>query len=277
MRDIPFHQMPYKDFTIQGYSRAAVQTFWRIPEFHLGFDLGVQPWSFMGTERWFLSHAHLDHMTMLPNYIARRRMMKMTPPQIFLPAKNVRAVEAMLNAWSMLDRSEFPCELIGMEPGESVRISRELSVEAFPTFHRIPSLGYVVSHHKKKLLPELLSLTGEEIRQRKEAGLPIDHEIVTPLLAYLGDSNAMGLDRNPIFYQTEVLIREVTFVEDAHWNMDDRHGHMHLNDVVQRQEKFQNQLIIASHFTTRSSSKTIQHCVEEKLPDMLGGRLKLWL
>ena len=28
----------------------------------LGFDLGAQPWDFMGTPTWFVSHTHLDHV-----------------------------------------------------------------------------------------------------------------------------------------------------------------------------------------------------------------------
>src|SRR5258707_1566420 len=62
---------------------AAVQSYWRIPELKLGFDLGAQPWDFMGTPNWFISHSHLDHIAALPVYVARRRMMKMEPPNIY--------------------------------------------------------------------------------------------------------------------------------------------------------------------------------------------------
>ena len=53
-------------------------------------------------------------------------------------------------------------------------------------------------------------------------------------------------------------------------------GHMHLDDVVERAARFQNQLIIGSHFSTRYHTRQIQHHVEKALPDMLGGRLQLW-
>ena len=58
--------------TVEGYSRAAVQTYWRIPELKIGFDLGAQPWDFMGTPTWFITHTHLDHVAALPVYVARR-------------------------------------------------------------------------------------------------------------------------------------------------------------------------------------------------------------
>ena len=51
----PVRTLQHKGLTIEGYSRAAVQTYWRVPEMKLGFDLGAQPWSFMSTPTWFVS------------------------------------------------------------------------------------------------------------------------------------------------------------------------------------------------------------------------------
>ena len=85
VNNLPVKTLAHKDLTIEGYSRAAVQTYWRIPEMKIGFDLGAQPWSFMGTPTWFVSHTHMDHLIALPVYVARRRMMKMEPPVIYLP------------------------------------------------------------------------------------------------------------------------------------------------------------------------------------------------
>ncbi len=45
----PVRTMEHNGLTLEGYSRAAVQTYWRVPELKLGFDLGLQPWSFMAT------------------------------------------------------------------------------------------------------------------------------------------------------------------------------------------------------------------------------------
>ena len=90
----PVRSLQHKGLTIEGYSRAAVQTYWRVPELKLGFDLGAQPWSFMTTPNWFVSHSHLDHIAALPVLVARRRMMKMEPPTIYLPAEAVEGVSS---------------------------------------------------------------------------------------------------------------------------------------------------------------------------------------
>ena len=113
----PVRTIEHKGLTIEGYSRAAVQTYWRIPELKIGFDLGAQPWSFMGTPTWFVSHAHLDHIAALPVYVARRRMMKMEPPTIYLPEATIEGVEKILKLFTRLDRGRMPCQLIGLKAG----------------------------------------------------------------------------------------------------------------------------------------------------------------
>ena len=150
----PSKSIQCDSLTIEGYSRAAVQTYWRIDQLKLGFDLGAQPWDFMGTPVWLISHAHLDHIAAIPVYIARRRMMKMTPPTIYLPEHALPALRKILNAYSRLDRGQLPCELIGVIPGDEIEHSRELVISVFQTFHTVPSVGYLVWDRRNKLKPE---------------------------------------------------------------------------------------------------------------------------
>jgi ribonuclease Z len=278
IHNLPVKTLKHGALSIEGYSRAAVQTYWRIPELRLGFDLGAQPWSFMGTENWFVSHTHLDHVAALPVYVARRRMMKMEPPRIYLPTEAIEPVERLLKIVSRLDRGRLPCELIGVEPGMEIELSRELVVTVSRTRHTIPSLGFVVWERRRKLKPEYQELTGEQIRDLRLGGTDVTHEQRLAKIAYLGDSAPQGLDDCPAMYEAEVLITELTFVAPSH-KKDKIHkfGHIHLDDLVERRERFKNQLIIAAHLSTRYGSKQVQHFVERKLPDMLGGRLHLWI
>ena len=123
--NVPVKTLTHKDLTIEGYSRAAVQTYWRIPELKVGFDFGAQPWSFMGTPTWFVSHAHIDHLVAIPAYVGRRRMMKMEPPTIYLPESTVELVQRILRLFSRLDRGRLPCELVPTSPGDEIELSRE--------------------------------------------------------------------------------------------------------------------------------------------------------
>jgi ribonuclease Z len=274
----PVRSFSHKGLTLEGYSRAAVQTYWRFPELKLGFDLGLQPWSFMSTPNWFVSHTHLDHIAALPVYISRRRLMKMEPPTIYLPRESVELVERLLHTIQRLDRGGLPAQLVGLGPGEEVQLSRELVVSTFPTKHTIPSLGFLVWERRKKLKPEFHHLSGEEIRDLRLSGVEVSSEIRMPRVAYLGDTAPAGLDAYPAVYQAEWLILEMTFVapgerpERIH-----KYGHMHLDDILERAGLFHNDWIIASHFSTRLPPDVIQRIIEKRLPDSLRQRLKIWL
>ena len=274
----PVKTLAHKEITIEGYSRAAVQTYWRIPEFKIGFDLGGQPWSFMGTQTWFVSHAHLDHIAALPVYVARRRMMKMEPPVIYLPEDTIENVQKILKLFTRLDRGRMPCELRPIRPGDEIELSREHVVTVSATKHTVPSMGFVVWERRRKLKPEYQQLAGHEIRDLRLAGTEVTEERRIPRVAYLGDSAPEGLDMCPAMYEAQVLILEMTFVAPSH-RKDKIHkfGHTHLDDLVERRARFQNEVIIASHFSTRYATKRIRDLVARALPDSLEGRLHLWL
>jgi ribonuclease Z len=274
----PIRRLTCGRFTIEGYSRAAVQTYWRIPELKLGFDLGAQPWDFMSTPAWFVSHGHLDHIAALPVYVARRRMMRMEPPRIYLPEHAVEWVDRLLKCVRHLDRGRLPCELIGVRAGDEIELSRELVVGAAATTHTVTSLGYIVWERRRKLKAEFSHLTGDQIRDLRLAGTDVTHEVRIPLVAYLGDSSPAGLDNNPAMYEAKTLIVEMTFVAPSHRkDKIHKHGHMHLDDFVERQDRFKNERIIATHFSTRYHRAQVERFVERALTGMLNGRLHLWL
>lgn len=278
VENIPLLTFKHGEMTIEGYSRAAVQTCWRIPELKLSFDLGVQPWDFMGTPIALVTHAHLDHLAALPVYVSRRRMMKMEPPTIYMPKSAVEGCHRVLKAFAQLDRGSMPCELVGVEPGEEIALSRELICSVVATRHTIPSLGFIISHRRHKLKAQYLELSGPEIRELKMSGVEITDEIRVPLLGYTGDTSPPGLDENPLFFDAKILITEMTFVAPEHRkDKIHKHGHMHLDDYVQRRDRFKNELIIAGHFSTRYSDQQIRRWVQKRIPDMLDQRLHLWL
>ncbi len=265
-------------WTIEGYSRAAVQSYWRIAELKLGFDLGAQPWDYMGIPNYFITHTHLDHIAALPSYVARRRMMKMEPPVIYMPGYGVAAAEAILKAFSRLDRGRLPCEIIGLESDQEVNISRELVVTTHAMRHSIPCLGYIVWEKRRKLKPEFQGMTGDQIRDIRLSGVDVTTETRIPVVAYAGDTTAEGLDNHPAMYDAEILITEMTFVAPGHRKEKiHKHGHTHLDDIVARRERFKNKFILCGHFSTRYNDAQIQRWVRKSIPDMFENRLQLWL
>ena len=146
------------------------------------------------------------------------------------------------------------------------------------TDHTIPSVCYIVWEIRKKLKPEYANLSGDQIRDIRMSGKEVSAETRIPILAYMGDTAPRGLDQNPEAYQAKILISELTFVAPGHRpELIHKNGHMHLDDYVARQDKFENELIICGHLSTRYNDRQVQKYVDSKLPGRLDGRLKVWL
>jgi ribonuclease Z len=229
INNLPVKTLKHGDLTIEGYSRAAVQTYWRFPV-------------------------------------------------IYMPAETIEPMQKILRQFTKLDRGRLPCEMKPIAAGDEIELSRELVVSAVATRHTVPSLGFVVWDRRRKLKPEYQDLTGEQIRDIRLSGQEVSAEVRKPILAYMGDSAPGGLDDNPVMYEAKVLICELTFVAPDH-RRDKIHkfGHMHLNDIVERRHRFKNELVIAAHLSTRYHSKTVREIVSRAIPDMLDGRMHLWL
>ena len=275
--NLPLLSLRHDPYTIEGWSRAAVQTYWRIPELKLQFDIGGAPWAFMGTPTVAVSHAHLDHLAALPQYVARRRMMKMTPPTILLPSAAHRPTEQMLRSWHHLDRGRMACELIGLEPGHEHWLTRDTVLTCFPTEHTVPSLGYVVWDVRRKLKPEYSHLKGEQIRDLRLGGTEVAQEVRVPMVCYCGDTAAGGLDNEPAVYEAKILITEMSFFRPEHSKKKiKKFGHTHLDDLIDRADKFQNERIILGHLSTRTGTHQAQKALDKRLPKRLKDRVHLW-
>lgn len=278
IENAPILSCKHAGLTIEGYSRAAVQTYWRVPELKVGFDLGAQPWDFMGTPTWFLTHTHLDHVAALPVYVARRRMMRMEPPRLYVPATAVEDLRRFLMIVQRLDRGRMLCDLVGVQAGDEIELSRDHVVTAFAATHTIPALGYVIWERRFKLKEEYHGLAGEQIRDLRLSGVAVTREVRTPLLAYTGDTSPAGLDACPAAFQAKVLIVELSFIRPNHRREKiHKFGHMHLDDFIERADRFENELIICAHLSTRYQPAEVRRLVEGKLPAPLRERIRLWL
>lgn len=278
IENLPLKTLVHKGLTIEGYSRAAVQSYFRVPELKICFDLGGSPWSFMGTPTVCVTHSHLDHLAALPVYVARRRMMKMEPPTIYLPEEAVENVQRLLHVWQRLDRGRMVCEIKGVKAGDEIELSREHVLTVFGTKHTVPSVGYIVWDRRKKLKPEYQKLSGDEIRDIRLAGTEVTHEVRKPLVCYVGDSAPDGLDNYPPIYEAQILITELTFFRPEHRKEKiHKFGHCHLDDILDRADKFQNELIILDHFSTRCHDQQLKQAVDRRMPEHLRKRVELWM
>lgn len=204
--------------------------------------------------------------------------MRMEPPTLYLPAECVEDVRRLLLIMQRLDRGRMVCQLNGLRPGDEVNLSRENAITTFATTHTIPSLGYVVWDRRNKLKEEYLGLPGNQIRDLRLSGVPVTREVRMPLVAYTGDSSPAGLDAYPPVFEAKILITELSFIRPNHRREKiHKFGHMHLDDLVERADRFKNELIICAHFSTRYHPQEVRRILDSKLPPGLRERVKLWI
>jgi ribonuclease Z len=276
--NVPLLEHHHEGLTVRGFSRAAVQTYWAVPELKIIFDHGAPAWDLANLPRLALTHAHPDHLAGLVSYVATRAMFRQAETKIFLPSQIVTGVRELLDSWEKLTNDQFRPELIGCAPGDVVPLGGAHTLRPFKTTHVIPSQGYVVSERRQKLKPKYEGLSGAKIGELKRAGVEVATPVDVDLVAFSGDTTIAMLDDNPWLYRCKVLIMEITYVgtepDPPHAR---RYGHVHLDDVVERASLFENELIVLGHFSTRLKKNEILETLAAKLPEDLLARCVAWL
>ncbi|GFR90457.1 ribonuclease Z [Elysia marginata] len=160
------------------------------------------------------------------------------------------------------------------------RLNTRYFVKAFPTIHRVPSQGYIVYKEEKKLKKEFQGMAGFDIAALHRQGTDIHDLIVTPEIAYTGDTvfDVFTNPHNPDVLRVKLLITEATFLDDdlgknmlkkAH-----EFGHIHLSEIADNADVFQNVgHIVLVHFSNKYSPKYISDCIRDKLPLQLKGKV----
>ncbi|HMP03035.1 MAG TPA: metal-dependent hydrolase, partial [Gemmatales bacterium] len=79
-------------------------------------------------------------------------------------------------------------------------------------------------------------------------------------------------------YLAKILITEMSFILPNH-RRDKIHkfGHMHLDDFLERADRFQNEIILCGHFSTRYHPQQVKKLLAKALPERLASKIKVWL
>jgi ribonuclease Z len=260
---------------LDAISVGGVETCIQIPSFDLAFDIGRCPRSAVKRSRVLFSHAHMDHMGGMTWHCATRSLQNLAPPTYLVPQENEAHIKQLFEASKALDQSELDHSLIPMQPGHEYALSRHLSVRAFRSFHVVPTLGYAIWEKRKKLKKEYRHLDGDQIRKLKlEKGIDVDEIIEIPKVAFCGDTLIDVVEKEEVVRQAKLLILECTFVDErVPVDKSRRHGHIHLDEIVERADLFENEHILLTHFSARYRQKDILENLKKKLPQSLADRV----
>ena len=253
------------ELEVIGYSMAGEETVVAMPQLDVCFDIGKAPDQVISVNNVLLTHGHMDHAAGIAYYLSHRNFCGLSPGTILAPENLLGPIEDIIEAWGRLDGNKIPANLVGVKPGDEYKIKPNLFTRVFPTKHSKGSVGYCVFEKRKKIRPEYAKLTGPQIVELKRQGIQIDYPVELPIVTYLGDTQYVDFSQLKYIAECRILIAECTFYVEEHAQRAEEGKHMHINEFAQLIEKMQNQYIIVTHTTQRTSMREIRETLKGAL------------
>jgi ribonuclease Z len=260
---------------VDAVSIGGLETCIQLPGFDLAFDIGRCPPTSVHRNTLLFTHAHIDHMGGITWHAATRSLMHLQPPTYLVPSENVAAIEALFEATRRLDQSELPHTLVPIGPGDEHVLACGLVARPFRSVHVVPCQGYAIWERKKKLKAEYSHLSGAQIRDlRVEKGVEVTDTIEAPVVAFCGDTRIEVLKRESVVREARLLILECTFIDErVSVEKCRERGHIHLDEIAEHADLFENKAILLTHFSARYTADDIRKALDEKLPPGLRERV----
>jgi len=256
MIDKDFFTLQTPRFRIEGRSRSGHETFFRFRELGIALDIGRCPDLIVSAPQVFITHAHLDHCAGMAFYAAQRHLQRLPLGRLYVPEEAADGVRELLALHERLANTHFDqTEVLALAEGDVVPIPRGREIAVHRSTHRVPTNAYEV----RETCPE---------RSGRDE---------TSLLFYTGDTDRGIFERNEAMFKSEVLIVECSFVADGDQARAVKYKHVHFDDVADFAERFENEMVILSHFSRRYSRSEIRDEIRRRCPAVLRDRLRLAL
>jgi len=254
------------DLEIIGYSVAGEETVVGMPQLDVCFDIGKAPGQLISINHVLLTHGHMDHAAGIAYYLSHRKFCGLPEGTVLTPPNTIESIRQILDAWGRLDGTRIPANLVPVQPGDEYRLKPNLVARVFPTKHTRQAVGFSVIETRKKLKPEYHHLTGPQLVELKKQGVVIDNPVEVPIVSYLGDTSYVDFSQLDYVSNSRILIAECTFFADEHTQRADAGRHMHIDEFGPLLERMNNQVILITHLTQRTSMIEARKLLREKLP-----------
>ncbi len=258
-------RLTFGDLSLEGESRGGDRTWFRVHPPGLAFDVGRGALKLVGAEDLFVTHGHLDHCLGVPFVLSNRSRHGEGTTRVLCPRAIRDRLRGLIDSASRLEEHDYSYELVGLEPGDSVEVGRSMRVEAFATDHVVPSLGYHLVRSKRELAGAYRGLSSEELVSLKRRGETIEKTTEEDWLSYCGDTRATVFDEEPRLTNSRVLVVECTFLDPTHRDRAELYGHLHLDDLAERRDRFENETIVLCHLSGRHTVAELRTAVDTRL------------
>jgi ribonuclease Z len=275
--------------TLAGFSISGLATYVQVPELGVCFDMGECPLSALSIDHVFLTHAHGDHARCLPRHWQLRRMVGNTKPAAYYLPEVIRAgCEGWIRAEAAFEG--VPDETVETPVFHGLRDDaslvplahrKDLRVRAFAVHHSVPSLGYTILAHKKKLKPDYAHLAGPEIGRLRKEGVEVQYDVDDPLLTFIGDCNGATLLEQDHIWASPILILEATFLEPGEEALAIKKAHTHLSEIATALEILGDRVkcehIVLKHFSMKYPREQVLELVAAGIPARFRDRIRVFV
>ena len=278
------------NLTIAGFSISGLATYVQVPELSICFDMGECPLSSLSLDHVFLTHAHGDHARCLPRHWQLRRMVGNPKPAAYYLPESIRpGCEGWIRAEALFEG--VPDETVDTPAfhglvGDNTTLTplahrKDLRVRAFPVHHSVPSLGYTILAHKKKLKPEYSHLAGQEIGRLRKDGVEVQYDVDDPLLTFIGDCNGATLREQDHIWSSPILILEATFLEAGEEVLAIKKAHTHLSEIATALDTLGDRVvcqhIVLKHFSMKYTREQVLELVAAGIPARFRERIRVFV
>jgi ribonuclease Z len=269
-------------FSIPGFGNVDIQsvagcsTRVVVPHYNACFDMGEADEASIRAKHVFLSHTHQDHMSGTWKHAAIRHMRGLDEAEYVVPYEFRDAFGRYHEAFQELDGAPTPMQVRYTDAG-TVLDKGHVTVMPFRTVHRIPSYGYAARSTRMKLKTEYRNRPGPELAEMRRQGLEIEEPLYRTEFVYTGDTTIDVLyGRHADWIKTaRVLVMEMTCVGSVDRKVVRERGHIHIDDIADHADWFENQTIILMHVSARHTRQEVLEEYERKLPASLLARCRV--
>ena len=254
---VPSTKLPGSQFTLTGYSCAAKNTCFYIPEMKVMLDAGLEHEYI--PDHVFITHGHSDHSKNIPQSIIQLSNFKNKEKKkinIYVPTEMVEYITKYIDAFYVMSKNSpkhkahTKYNLIGVNANCRINVmirNTKYIVEIIKCYHTVPCVGYGFIEIRKRLKTEYKELTQHQIVELKKQGLEIMEEYEYPYFCYLGDSNEWvftNKENSEILKKYNIIMSECTFITEDQIEQARHKKHIFFGNIEQIIKDNQNKTFI---------------------------------